>query len=87
LGALRADQTEVLLGLGTVLLAAGLFAALPHSGFATMLLIGDVFQGLNYSTAAALALLAERDVRLGRGAASVGQPNLTAELVEGGDVS
>ena len=76
LGALRSAQTELLFGLGTVLFAAGAFAALPRSGFVVFLLVGGVLQSLNYFAAVALALLAERDVRSRQEESALSSPEL-----------
>lgn len=69
LEALRSTQTELLLGLGTLLFAAAA-VTLPDSDLVIFLLIGGVYQSLKYFGAPALALLAERDIRSRRGAAS-----------------
>lgn len=87
LGVLRSARTELLLGGGVVLFAAGTFALLPRSGLVLMLLVGSVLQALNYFAAGALALLAERDVQSPRGTTAFGQSGQTAELLEGTDVS
>jgi hypothetical protein len=66
----------LLFGLGTVLFAAGAFAALPRSGFVVFLLVGGVLQSLNYFAAVALALLAERDVRSRQEESALSSPEL-----------
>jgi len=54
---------ELALGLGVLLFAAVAVVALPTRGFALMLLIGAIFQSLNYLMAPVLALLAEQGIQ------------------------
>lgn len=62
-GALSA-WPELMIGLAILAFAACAFLALPQQGLVLMFLIGAVYYALNYFAAPALALLAERDIRL-----------------------
>jgi hypothetical protein len=87
LAALRSARTELLLGGGVVLFAAGAFALLPRSGLVLMLLGGGVLQALPCFAAGALSLLAERDVQSRRGSAAGGQSVQSVERLESTRVS
>jgi hypothetical protein len=63
LGALWQVPWELAFGLGGLLFAGAALAALPAQGLVFMLLIGAIYQSLNYLAAPVLALLAERDIR------------------------
>jgi len=63
LGALWQVPWELAFGLGGLLFAGVALAALPAQGLVLMLLIGALYQSLNYLAAPVLALLAERDIR------------------------
>lgn len=73
LGALSSARVEVALGLATLTFAIIASNVLPGHGLHFMLIIGALFQSLDYFAAPALALLAERDIRRAR-QASVAVP-------------
>lgn len=73
LGALADVRVELLLGLATLLFAIGSVVAQPQLYLHFLLIIGVIFQSFNYFAAVALAILAERDLRLQQ-ASSVVQP-------------
>jgi cellulose synthase/poly-beta-1,6-N-acetylglucosamine synthase-like glycosyltransferase len=64
LEALSSARVEVALGLATLTFAIVASNVLPGPGLHFMLIIGALYQSLDYFTAPALALLAERDVRV-----------------------
>jgi cellulose synthase/poly-beta-1,6-N-acetylglucosamine synthase-like glycosyltransferase len=64
LEALSSARVEVALGLATLTFAIVASNVLPGPGLHFMLIIGSLYQSLDYFTAPALALLAERDVRI-----------------------
>jgi cellulose synthase/poly-beta-1,6-N-acetylglucosamine synthase-like glycosyltransferase len=68
LEALSSARVEVALGLSTLTFAIVAYNILPGPGLHFMLIIGALYQSLDYFTAPALALLAERDVRVRRAA-------------------
>jgi cellulose synthase/poly-beta-1,6-N-acetylglucosamine synthase-like glycosyltransferase len=61
--ALSAVRAELAIGIGAIGFAAVVFAELPRSGLLTMLLIGVLYQALNYLAAPVMALRAEHDLR------------------------
>lgn len=72
---------ELLLGLGALAFAAAAYAGLPQRGLVLMLVLGAVYQGLNYLSAPALALLAEIEVRRRRVLRAPSTPTLLLEPV------
>ena len=64
LGALNGVWAELVLGLGGLCIGLGSLAAAPEWGLHTLLATAVICQGLSYLAAPALALVAERDVRL-----------------------
>jgi len=81
LEALSSARVELTLGLATLTFAIVASNVLPGPGLHFMLIIGALFQSLDYFTAPALALLAERDIRRVR-QASVSLP-VRAPLASG----
>jgi len=81
LEALSSARVELTLGLATLTFAIVASNVLPGPGLHFMLIIGALFQSLDYFTAPALALLAERDIRRVR-QASVALP-VRAPLASG----
>jgi cellulose synthase/poly-beta-1,6-N-acetylglucosamine synthase-like glycosyltransferase len=80
LEALSSARVEVALGLATLTFAIVASNVLPGPGLHFMLIIGALYQSLDYFTAPALALLAERDVRVRQ--ASVALP-VSKQLASG----
>jgi cellulose synthase/poly-beta-1,6-N-acetylglucosamine synthase-like glycosyltransferase len=64
LEALSSARVEIALGLSTLIFAIVASNILPGPGLHFMLIIGAFYQSLDYFMAPALALLAERDVRI-----------------------